>query len=153
YVTQTTLSVPALMGAIMCVGVATSNSILMVTFANDRRREGADARGAPLEAGGSPRPAGRAARPGHSIGRLPHVPVPGGGGRAERGGGGGGVMGGLWVATFFPLFFVPVMYSLLRRKPLAPESPDGESEHPPAAGLGGTPVVAETIPVPQEGSS
>ena len=41
YLTQTTLSVPALMGAIMCIGVATSNSILMVTFANDQRRRGA----------------------------------------------------------------------------------------------------------------
>ncbi len=51
YVTQTTLSVPALMGAIMCIGVATSNSILMVTFANDQRQEGADARRAALAAG------------------------------------------------------------------------------------------------------
>src|SRR5207245_9620333 len=51
YVTQTTLSVPALMGAIMCIGVATSNSILMVTFANDQRRAGANARDAPLAAG------------------------------------------------------------------------------------------------------
>ena len=38
YVTQTTLSVPALIGAMMCVGVATSNSILLVTFANEQRR-------------------------------------------------------------------------------------------------------------------
>jgi hypothetical protein len=44
YGTQTTITVPALMGAIMCVGVATSNGILMVTFANDQRREGHDAR-------------------------------------------------------------------------------------------------------------
>ena len=51
YVTQTTLSVPALMGAIMCIGVATSNSILMVTFANDQRHEGHDARSAALSAG------------------------------------------------------------------------------------------------------
>ena len=51
FVTQTTISVPALMGAIMCIGVATSNSILMVTFANDQRREGFDATGAVLSAG------------------------------------------------------------------------------------------------------
>src|SRR5207253_3344968 len=51
YVTQTTLSVPALMGAIMCIGVATSNSILLTTFANDQRHEGSDARGAALAAG------------------------------------------------------------------------------------------------------
>src|SRR6202035_923891 len=40
YVSQTTVSVPALMGAIMCIGVATSNSVLMITFANDQRHEG-----------------------------------------------------------------------------------------------------------------
>src|SRR5260370_12952773 len=51
YLTQTTVSVPALMGAIMCIGVATSNSILMITFANDQRHEGSDARGAALAAG------------------------------------------------------------------------------------------------------
>ncbi len=47
FLTHTTLSVPSLMGAIMGVGVATANSILLVTFANDLRREGKDARGAP----------------------------------------------------------------------------------------------------------
>ena len=46
--THTTLNVPSLMGAIMAMGVATANSILMVTFANDRREEGADARTAAL---------------------------------------------------------------------------------------------------------
>ena len=51
FVTQTTVSVPALMGAIMCIGVATSNSILMITFANDQRHEGHDARSAALSAG------------------------------------------------------------------------------------------------------
>src|ERR1700719_309564 len=51
YVTQTTLSVPALMGAMMCVGVATSNSILLVTFANDQRKHGHDAHDAALGAG------------------------------------------------------------------------------------------------------
>ena len=47
YVSQTTVSVPALMGAMMCVGVATSNSILLVTFANEQRREAPDARARP----------------------------------------------------------------------------------------------------------
>src|SRR5262249_46244350 len=51
YGTQTTVSVPALMGAVMCVGVATSNSILMVTFANDQRRDGHDTKSAALSAG------------------------------------------------------------------------------------------------------
>ena len=53
YVTQTTISVPTLMGAIMCIGVATSNSILLITFANDQRRDGRDARSAALTAGGT----------------------------------------------------------------------------------------------------
>ncbi|HET8576447.1 MAG TPA: efflux RND transporter permease subunit, partial [Methylomirabilota bacterium] len=51
FVTHTTFSVPALMGAIMSVGVATANSILMVTFANDQMREGRDSRSAALAAG------------------------------------------------------------------------------------------------------
>src|SRR5215213_4637204 len=51
FLTQTTLSVPALMGAIMCVGVATANSILVVTFANDQRVLGRDALQAALAAG------------------------------------------------------------------------------------------------------
>ncbi len=51
FVTQTTLSVPSLMGAIMSIGVATANSILLVNFANDLRETGADAISAALEAG------------------------------------------------------------------------------------------------------
>ena len=51
FITQTTFSVPSLMGAIMCIGVATANSILMVVFANDQRLEGMDARSAALSAG------------------------------------------------------------------------------------------------------
>ena len=51
FITQTTLSVPSLMGSMMCIGVATANSILVVVFANDQRREGMDARAAALEAG------------------------------------------------------------------------------------------------------
>src|SRR5204863_4043041 len=51
FVTQTTFNVPSLMGAIMSVGVATANSILLVTFANDRRKEGINAIQSALEAG------------------------------------------------------------------------------------------------------
>jgi Cu/Ag efflux pump CusA len=53
FITQTTFSVPSLMGTIMCIGVATANSILMVVFANDQREEGMDAR---RGAGGRPYP-------------------------------------------------------------------------------------------------
>ena len=51
FATQTTLNVPALMGAIMSIGVATANSILLVTFANEQRQEGHDAINAALSAG------------------------------------------------------------------------------------------------------
>src|SRR5208337_177769 len=51
WVTNTTISVPALMGAIMSIGVATANSILMITFANDQREVGMNARQAALSAG------------------------------------------------------------------------------------------------------
>ena len=51
FATQTTLNVPSLMGSIMCIGVATANSILLVTFANDERIDGKDAMAAALSAG------------------------------------------------------------------------------------------------------
>ncbi len=131
YLTQTTLSVPALMGAIMCIGVATSNSILLVTFANDQRHEGADARGAALAAGGTRlRPVLMTALA-MVIGMLPMSLGLGEGGE-QNAPLGRAVIGGLMVATFFTLFFVPVMYTLLRRKPPKPEVTDdmGESNAP-----------------------
>src|ERR1044071_7642608 len=50
FITQTTFNVPSLMGSIMCIGVATANSILVVVFANDQREEGLDSRSAALSA-------------------------------------------------------------------------------------------------------
>jgi multidrug efflux pump subunit AcrB len=131
YVTQTTLSVPALMGAIMCIGVATSNSILMVTFANDQRHAGHDARGAALSAGATRlRPVLMTALA-MIIGMLPMSLGLGEGGE-QNAPLGRAVIGGLLVATVFTLFFVPVMYSVLRRKPPKPEADeDGDTEAPP----------------------
>ena len=127
YVTQTTLSVPALMGAIMCVGVATSNSILMVTFANDRRKEGADAHTAALDAGSTRlRPVIMTATA-MIIGMLPMSLGYGDGGELNAPLG-RAVIGGLLAATCFTLFFVPVAYSLLRRQPPAPEVTDADLE-------------------------
>jgi multidrug efflux pump subunit AcrB len=136
YTTQTTVSVPALMGAIMCVGVATSNSILMVTFANDQRREGHDARSAALSAGATRlRPVLMTALA-MIIGMLPMSLGLGEGGE-QNAPLGRAVIGGLLAATMFTLFFVPVMYSVLRRRPPAPErteDDDGAAESPaPAA--------------------
>jgi multidrug efflux pump subunit AcrB len=125
FVTQTTLSVPALMGAIMCVGVATSNSILMVTFANDRRKEGADAHTAALDAGSTRlRPVLMTASA-MIIGMLPMSLGLGEGGE-QNAPLGRAVIGGLLVATCFTLLFVPVAYSLLRRRPPAPEVTDAD---------------------------
>jgi multidrug efflux pump subunit AcrB len=122
YVTQTTVSVPALMGSIMCIGVATSNSILMITFANDQRRAGHDSRSAALTAGVTRlRPVVMTALA-MIIGMLPMSLGLGEGGE-QNAPLGRAVIGGLAVATVFTLFFVPVMYSILRRKDI-PHEPE-----------------------------
>lgn len=117
FVSQTTISVPSLMGAIMCVGVATANSILLVTFANDQRLEGLDAVQAALEAGYTRlRPVLMTALA-MIIGMLPMALGLGEGGE-QNAPLGRAVIGGLIVATIATLFFVPVVYSVLRRKPV-----------------------------------
>ena len=119
--THTTLNVPSLMGAIMAMGVATANSILMVTFANDRREEGADARTAALDAGFTRlRPVLMTALA-MIIGMLPMSLGLGEGGE-QNAPLGRAVIGGLVFATISTLFFVPLIYSVLRQKPpAAPE--------------------------------
>lgn len=116
FVSQTTLSVPALMGAIMCVGVATANSILVVTFANDQRKLGMGALDAALAAGMTRlRPVLMTAFA-MIIGMLPMSLGLGEGGE-QNAPLGRAVVGGLLLATLSTLFFVPVMYSVLRSKP------------------------------------
>jgi len=116
FVTQTTFSVPSLMGTIMCIGVATSNSILLVTFANDERLEGKDSRAAALSAGFTRiRPVIMTALA-MIVGMLPMALGLGEGGE-QNAPLGRAVIGGLLVATFTTLFFVPVMYSYLRKAP------------------------------------
>jgi CzcA family heavy metal efflux pump len=115
FLTQTTINVPSLMGAIMSIGVATANSILLVTFANDQRRAGQDALNAALLAGYTRlRPVLMTALA-MIIGMLPMALGLGEGGEQNaplaR-----AVIGGLTVATFATLFVVPVIYSLLRQK-------------------------------------
>ena len=115
FVTQTTFSVPSLMGAIMCIGVATANSILLVTFANGRRAEGDDAFQAALAAGYTRlRPVIMTAAA-MIIGMLPMALGLGEGGE-QNAPLGRAVIGGLSVATFTTLFFVPIIYSALRKK-------------------------------------
>ncbi len=126
FATQTTVSVPALMGAIMCIGVATSNSILMVTFANDRRLAGDTARDAAIAAGTTRlRPVVMTALA-MIIGMLPMSLGLGEGGE-QNAPLGRAVIGGLLVATVFTLTFVPAMYSALRHRPLQPRpQPDDD---------------------------
>jgi CzcA family heavy metal efflux pump len=112
---KTTFSVPSLMGAIMSIGVATANSILMVTFANEQRAEGKDALQAALEAGRTRmRPVLMTALA-MVIGMLPMSLGLGEGGE-QNAPLGRAVIGGLVLATASTLLFVPVVYSVLRRK-------------------------------------
>jgi multidrug efflux pump subunit AcrB len=125
FLTHTTLSVPSLMGAIMGVGVATANSILLVTFANDQRREGKDARAAAVEAGHTRiRPVLMTALA-MIIGMLPMSLGLGEGGE-QNAPLGRAVIGGLLLATVATLLFVPVVYATLRRK--AGHRPEEELE-------------------------
>lgn len=123
FATQTTFSVPSLMGTIMCMGVSTANSILVITFANDRRAEGDTALEAALAAGFTRlRPVVMTALA-MIIGMLPMSLGLGEGGE-QNAPLGRAVIGGLLVATCATLLFVPVVYSLLRKK--TPDVPDYE---------------------------
>jgi multidrug efflux pump subunit AcrB len=110
---RTTLSVPALMGALMSIGVATANSILVVTFAAEKLRQGTDARTAAIEAGCTRlRPVIMTALA-MVLGMLPMSLGLGDGGESNAPLG-RAVIGGLLFATLSTLFFVPVMFSVLQ---------------------------------------
>ncbi|MEP6833828.1 MAG: efflux RND transporter permease subunit, partial [Gemmatimonas sp.] len=113
FATQTTLSVPSLMGAIMSIGVATANSILIVTFANERRQAGLSAHDAALEAGYTRlRPVLMTAFA-MIIGMFPMALGFGEGGE-QNAPLGRAVIGGLLAATLATLFIVPIAYSALQ---------------------------------------
>jgi multidrug efflux pump subunit AcrB len=114
FLTHTTLSVPALMGAIMCMGVATANSILVVTFAKERLLETGSSITAALEAGATRfRPVLMTALA-MIIGMVPMALGLGEGGE-QNAPLGRAVIGGLICATAATLFFVPGVFSLLHR--------------------------------------
>jgi multidrug efflux pump subunit AcrB len=116
FITQTTFSVPSLMGTIMTIGVATANSILMVVFANDERLLGKDRREAALNAGHTRlRPVLMTALA-MIIGMLPMALALGEGGE-QNAPLGRAVIGGLIFATIGTLFLVPTIYSLLKKHP------------------------------------
>ncbi len=112
FVTHTTLSVPALTGTIMCMGVATSNSILVVRFATEQMEAGKDPLAAALDAGFTRfRPVLMTALA-MIIGMMPMALGMGDGGE-ENAPLGRAVIGGLLFATVATLFFVPTVYSIL----------------------------------------
>jgi multidrug efflux pump subunit AcrB len=126
FVTHTTLSVPALTGSIMCVGVATANSILVVSFAKEQLAEGKDAIAAALNSGFTRfRPVLMTALA-MIIGMVPMAVGLGEGGE-QNAPLGRAVIGGLLFATVATLFFVPVFFSVLhgRRERMA----RGEAKH------------------------
>ena len=125
YLTGTTFSVPSLMGAIMCIGVATANSILVITFANDRRQEGDSALEAAFLAGRTRlRPVLMTALA-MVLGMTPMALGFGEGGE-QNAPLGRAVIGGLIVATVTTLFLVPVVYSVFRKPQPAREITDAD---------------------------
>jgi multidrug efflux pump subunit AcrB len=114
FATHTTLSVPALTGAIMCMGVATANSVLVISFAREKLAEIGIAAEAALEAGFVRlRPVLMTALA-MVIGMLPMALGLGEGGE-QNAPLGRAVIGGLLFATVSTLFFVPVVFSILHR--------------------------------------
>ena len=114
FLTQTTFNVPSLMGALMTIGVATANSILLVTFANDSRTEHPEAKAAAMVAGATRlRPVCMTALA-MIIGMLPMALSLGSGGE-QNAPIGRAVIGGLLFATVGTLLIVPVFYSLFSK--------------------------------------
>lgn len=115
FATRTTFSIPSLMGAVMSIGVATANSILVVTFANEQRASGIDSVAAAIEAGSVRlRPVMMTALA-MLIGMLPMSLGLGEGGE-QNAALGRAVIGGLVGATLATLLFVPLVYSVLAVK-------------------------------------
>ena len=120
FVTGTTLSVPALTGAIMCMGVATANSILVISFARERLAAGADAVTSAIEAGRTRlRPVLMTALA-MIIGMVPMAVESGQNAPLGR-----AVIGGLVLATSATLFFVPTLFSILHRRDEIKVNSDG----------------------------
>jgi multidrug efflux pump subunit AcrB len=121
FATGTTLSVPALTGAIMCMGVGTANSILVIAFARERMAAGADAITAAMESGSTRiRPVLMTALA-MVIGMVPMAIEPGQNTPLGR-----AVIGGLMFATCATLFLVPTVFSLVHdrgRKPVEASPP------------------------------
>jgi CzcA family heavy metal efflux pump len=131
FITHTTLSVPALMGAIMCMGVATANSILVVAFAKERLLHHGDPITAAIEAGATRfRPVIMTALA-MIIGMIPMALGLGDGGE-QNAPLGRAVIGGLLCATVATLFFVPSVFALLHGRAASPDAqPVADSDNEP----------------------
>jgi multidrug efflux pump subunit AcrB len=128
FMTGTTLSVPALTGAIMCMGIATANSVLLVSFAREGLAAGLDSVTAALEAGFTRlRPVLMTALA-MIIGMVPMALALGDGGE-QNAPLGRAVIGGLSVATVATLFLVPTVFSLLHAR----REPQGEPATAPSS--------------------
>jgi multidrug efflux pump subunit AcrB len=130
FLTHTRLSVPALMGAIMCMGVATANSILVIAFAKERRRENGDALEAAAEAGFTRfRPVLMTALA-MIIGMVP-MAIGAGDGGEQNAPLGRAVIGGLLCATVATLVFVPTVFGLLHHHRLnrSPNTPQNGGQN------------------------
>jgi len=128
FLTQTPMSVPALMGTLMCIGLTTANSILVVSFANQRMAAGDDPLRAAISAGYTRlRPVLMTASA-MILGMVPMALGIGEGGE-QNAPLGRAVIGGLLFATLATLIFVPTMYRLLRRQrsPVAESQPKGSA--------------------------
>ena len=129
FITGTTLSIPALTGAIMCMGIATANSVLLVSFGRERLEQGYDSVAAALDAGFTRfRPVLMTAGA-MILGMVPMALAMGEGGE-QNAPLGRAVIGGLLVATVTTLFFVPVVFSVLHRR--------DRNEHPGEASSAGS---------------
>jgi len=133
FLSATTFNVPSMMGAIMSIGVATANSILIITFVNEKLEEGFSVKEAALEAGRTRlRPVIMTAFA-MIIGMIPMSLGLGEGGE-QNAPLGRAVIGGLSFATIFTLFFVPVIFTIIRggrqRRQTAAAMPEADEAVP-----------------------
>jgi multidrug efflux pump subunit AcrB len=132
FLTGTTLSIPALTGAIMCMGIATANSVLLVSFGRERLEQGYDSTAAAIDAGFTRfRPVLMTAGA-MILGMIPMALALGEGGE-QNAPLGRAVIGGLLVATVTTLFFVPAVFSVFHRRDRRPQPGEASSARSSAA--------------------
>jgi multidrug efflux pump subunit AcrB len=132
FLTGTTLSIPALTGAIMCMGIATANGVLVVSFGRERLAQGFDAAAAAIDAGFTRFRPVLITAGAMILGMIPMALAMGEGGE-QNAPLGRAVIGGLLVATVATLFFVPAIFSVLHGRDRTLPPAGSSSSAPPAA--------------------